>query len=98
MSYSHSVFKTPCPQCKGVETVIWVSWDADCRGNDGGYSILCEQCKTAYTSEVWRVIARREIALHQREYWNSQYKAFGPYEFSPYHPDYNFRKLIYDEA
>ena len=91
MGYSHVIYKTPCPNCKGQ--VEYLYFGADCRGNDSSMSLRCLGCKRDFTMAEWKIIARPEIRRQARDYWKQQYEAFGPYEFSPYHPDYNFRKL-----
>lgn len=33
------IFEKACPNCGG--NIEWISWKADCRGNDGGNAINC---------------------------------------------------------
>jgi len=90
--YSHYVWKTPCFQCGGkVESA---SWDSDCRGNDGGGFLRCTRCGKSYGEEWQTILAYDELKQNQHDYWKDQYKSFGPYEFSPYHPDYDFSKVL----
>lgn len=88
MSSSWSDYRTPCPQCGG--TVHFWSFGADCRGNDADSGVACRQCERRFTQEEWRAAAGAELAERECDYWESQYQTFGPYQFSPYHPDYDF--------
>jgi hypothetical protein len=88
VSDSWGNYETPCPTCQGV--VEYWFFDADCRGNDSSGGIACKSCKRHFEVDEWEKIAAPEIAEMDRKYWQSQYKCFGPYKFSPYHPDYDF--------
>jgi hypothetical protein len=88
MSSSWGDYKTPCPNCGGI--VEYWFFDSDCRGNEASGGIKCKACKRDFERDEWEVIAAPEIAEMDRVYWKSQHEAFGPYKFSPYHPDYDF--------
>jgi hypothetical protein len=65
-------------------------FDSDCRGNDSSSGIRCKGCQHSFARIEWDKAAAPELAERDRIYWQSQYKAFGPYKFSPYHPNYDF--------
>ena len=81
-------YETPCPECGGV--VEYWFFEADCRGNDSSSGIICKSCQHKFSRASWLAVDGPEMARRARLYWQAQYRAFGPYEFSPYHPDYDF--------
>ena len=88
MSSAWGDYTTPCPDCGGI--VHYWSFGADCRGNDADNGIACQQCNRRFEAEEWNMLAAPEMTERSRDYWHTQYELFGPYRFSPYHPDYDF--------